>query len=187
MPLVVSLFPIAAAMFGSSSSRGPQQEWKPGHIVQETDAEIEEYNRQLDRKAEMQQVISDSVKERKAKCLLSRLRMPEDVRIMSRLTLVPPDMLKAMHMRSKRTSIDDHKILLQGRIWRKKAEVKRRTGERYGTWQARVRDIKEQKDSHLRLALLAAPGTPEPQPPGLRVPGGQAPGTPLLLLSGSEL
>ena len=187
MPLVVSLFPIAAAMFGSSSSRGLRQEWTPDHIIQMTDADIEEYNRQLDRKAEMQQAISDSVKERKAKCLLSRLRMPEDVRIMSRLALVPPDMLKAMHMRSKRTSIDDHKILLQGRIWRKKAEVKRRTGERYGTWQARVRDIKEQKDRHLRLALLAAPGTPEPQPPGLRVPGGQAPGTPLLLLFGSEL
>ena len=59
VPLLVSLFPVAATMSGSSSSRGPQQEWKPGHIVQETDAEIEEYNRQLDRKAEMQQAISD--------------------------------------------------------------------------------------------------------------------------------
>ena len=187
MPLLACLFPVVATMSGSSSSRGPRQEWKPGHIVQETDAEIEEYNRQLDMKVEMQQARSDSVKERKATCLLSRLRMPDDVRVMSKLAMVPPDMLKAMHMRSKRTSIDDHKMLLHGRIWRKKAEVKRRTGERYGTWQARVRDIKEQKDSHLRLALLAAPGTPEPQSPGLRVPGGQAPGTPLLLLSDSEL
>ena len=101
--------------------------------------------------------------------------------------MAPPAMLKAMHMRAKRTSIENHKIPLQGCIWRTKADVKRSTGERYGTWQARVRDIKEQKDSHERLALLAAPGTPEPQSPGLRVPGGQAPGTPLLLLSDSEL
>ena len=90
-------------------------------------------------------------------------------------------------MRSKGKSIENHKMLLQGRIWRKKTEVKRRTGERYGTWQSRVRDIQEQKDSHERLALLAVPGTPEPQSPGLRVPGGQAPRTPSLLLSDSEL
>ena len=110
----------------------------------------------------MQQVISDSIKERKAKCLFSRLRMPDDVRIMSKLRMVPPDVLKAMHMRAKWTSIENHKILLQGRMWRKKAEVKRKTAERYGTWQARVRDIKEQKDSRERLARLAALGTPEP-------------------------
>ena len=172
MPLLVSFFSGVAAMSGSSSSRGLRQEWTPGHIVERTDAEIEEYNRQLDRQAEMQQAISESVKERKAKCLLPRLRMPEDVMIMGRLRMVPAAMLKAMHMRVKGKSIENHKILLQGRILRKKAEVKWRTGDRYGTWQARVRDIKEQKDSHERLALLAAPGTPEPQSPGLRVPWG---------------
>ena len=74
MPLFVSLCPVAASMSGSSSSRGPRQEWKPGHIVQMTDAEIEDYNRQLDMKAEMQQGRSDSVKERNAKCLLARLK-----------------------------------------------------------------------------------------------------------------
>ena len=135
----------------------------------------------------MQQVISDSIKERKAKCLFSRLRMPDDVRIMSKLRMVPPDMLRAMRMRAKWKSIENHKILLQGRIWRKQAENTSRTGEHYGTWQARVRDIEEQKDRHERLAQLAAPGTPEPQAPGLRVPGRQAPGTPLLLLSDSGL
>ena len=174
-------------MSGSSSSRGLPQEWTPPHLVEMTDAEIEEYNRQLDRKAEWRSVISESITQRKAKCLLSRLRMPEDVRIMSRLKMVPEVMLKAMHVRSKVKSDADHKTLLQGRIWRKKTEVKRRKGERYGTWQSRVRDIKEQKDSHEWSALLAAPGTPEPQSPGLRVPGGQAPGTPLLPLSDSEL
>ena len=68
--LLVSSFSGVAAMSGSTSSRGLRQEWTPGHIVEMTDAEIEEYNRQLDRQAEMQQAISDSVKERKVKCLL---------------------------------------------------------------------------------------------------------------------
>ena len=55
----------------------------------------------------MQQVISDSIKERKAKCLFSRPRMPEDVRIMSKFRSVPSDLLKAMHMRAKCTAIEN--------------------------------------------------------------------------------
>ena len=117
-----------------------------------TDQEVNEWNAQIDRS----EAIFEAISKERAGGLLARLVMPEDKKV-ARKYKHQPVRLAARHLADQRFEHDPEerarKLEITNRDLRSKAKkyrtlnvhVKRRPGERFQTWQARVDAKKEEK------------------------------------------